>query len=173
MRTLSGAHQRALRSTQHGMEDSTHEMAIKILGVEVLDCDSTRAEQNNRIFQLWYKSSQAEQDPHDPSRQLARDSQPAREPRHTPESTPSDDDSDKNPVAGEIYQAYRKDRKRWVASVVLPAGDLSTIGISGAFSETVLACDIPDCYRSQGKRSSAGHAPSGTERRWPLNDPIP
>jgi hypothetical protein len=73
--------------------------------------------------------------------------------RHIEEST----DNDKfegilNPKPGNIYTTYWKKTKEWLAVVLLPMGDFSTVGIPGSIVSCDLIETLPPCYNKIPKR---------------------
>ncbi|KAH6993088.1 hypothetical protein EDB82DRAFT_474871 [Fusarium venenatum] len=73
--------------------------------------------------------------------------------RHTEEST----DNDKfegilHPKPGNIYTTYWKKTKEWLAVVLLPMGDFSTVGIPGSIVSCDLIETLPSCYNKTPKR---------------------
>ncbi|GKU22561.1 unnamed protein product [Fusarium langsethiae] len=73
--------------------------------------------------------------------------------RHTEEST----DSDKfegilHPKPGNIYATYWKKTKEWLAVVLLPMGDFSTVGIPGSIVSCDLIESLPPCYNKTPKK---------------------
>ncbi|XEV02978.1 hypothetical protein FSHL1_008265 [Fusarium sambucinum] len=84
----------------------------------------------------------------EPSQRILRRSQ-----RHAEEST----DKDKfegilNPKPGNIYTTYWRKTKEWLAVVVLPMGDFSTVGIPGSIVSCDLIETLPSCYDKTPKR---------------------
>ncbi|KAM0304881.1 hypothetical protein ACHAPM_002998 [Fusarium culmorum] len=78
---------------------------------------------------------------------------PRRSNRHTEESAGSDKfEGIVDPKPGNVYATYWKKTKEWLAVVLLPMGDFSTVGIPGSIVSCDLVDSLPSCYRKTSKK---------------------
>jgi hypothetical protein len=163
-----------LHSEQHKHLSKEHNLAIQLLGHLVFDCDAELAEKNNaavrKAFEKGYKPynrntmTKAERlglgaplESESPTKQRPPDQQHGAEQIHHQEQAPSSDAPKQkqiktftgitDPIAGELYLGYwSKDRSKY-GVLVLPWGDLSTVGLGGTLATTnLLAKNVPKCY---------------------------
>uniref|UniRef100_A0A098DG26 Uncharacterized protein n=1 Tax=Gibberella zeae (strain ATCC MYA-4620 / CBS 123657 / FGSC 9075 / NRRL 31084 / PH-1) TaxID=229533 RepID=A0A098DG26_GIBZE len=78
---------------------------------------------------------------------------PRRSNRHTEESAGSSKfEGIVDPKPGNVYATYWKKTKEWLAVVLLPMGDFSTVGIPGSIVSCDLVDSLPPCYRKTSKK---------------------
>lgn len=152
-------------------------IAIRELGIRVMNCNAAKAQQNNVGFATALKNGY----------QVLRGTSPAGSRRYKPrpalrfqlEQSDGDSESDEPPppkpqrskmsfmpscdeitnlVVGELYLGSwhprgAPDKPDWYALVVLPTGDFKKLGISGSISETRLSKYVPVCYKTNDTRT--------------------
>lgn len=142
-------------------------LAIQTIGLRVLDCDTTKAQQNNAVFtqalDAGYKplrpDSSKQLAPSKETCQILSRSQPALRKQEVvgdasglatrAESEENDGEFITHPLEGKPYLGYWHSGSRgqgWYALVVLPLGSFDEIGLHGSFLETELTKSIPACY---------------------------
>ncbi|EKJ77585.1 hypothetical protein FPSE_02083 [Fusarium pseudograminearum CS3096] len=78
---------------------------------------------------------------------------PRRSNRHPEESAGSGKfEGIVDPKPGNVYATYWKKTKEWLAVVLLPMGDFSTVGIPGSIISCDLVDSLPPCYRKTSKK---------------------
>lgn len=162
-----------LGASRHiGSEDHQHlpedyDFAVKILGVQVLNCDLEKANRNNAIYKanpINYRLSRPNPletgESPSPSPERQRSPSPMQddvqdelqdELQEDIQEDIQEDNGITDAVVGEVYRAYWKPSKSWYAAVVLPIGKFESVTLRGSILETGLVKHIPVCYRSDSR----------------------
>lgn len=126
-------------------------VAIRHLGIKVLNCDAERQEMNNEACRrAWYRSLS----PHSrETTELCGEQTQGLEPpaRNTRSGRHRETAAIADPEAGGIYLMYWGHSVAWSAVIVLPRGCLddqsfADIGLPGSLADTSLSDDVPECY---------------------------
>ncbi|KAM7190224.1 hypothetical protein V8F33_009584, partial [Rhypophila sp. PSN 637] len=162
---LAGA-AKHLHSAQHGNLSKERAQAVELLGYNIFDCDENKMQQNNQTvsdaFEKGYKPLNLNQltKAERASLNLPGDTSPtATPPKATPAANVSQRGSTRensqklsmgvtHPAAGELYLAYWPKEKRNYAVLMLPFGELKTVGLEGTLEDTGLLdpSRAPKCY---------------------------
>lgn len=154
---------RHLDSKKHGWMFRGHAVVVKVLGIEVLNCNRERQKTNNDEFKLALEAGyrvyrkpssarargpQPQEQAQEESRQQANITNSRRRNRRATGEAVLD------PVPGKIYLAFWRGLGR-VAVIVLPRGcfgdpSFGEVGLDGsslAEDTDLLEKDVPECYR--------------------------
>lgn len=165
-------------------------IAIRELGVRVLNCDHNKADRNNAAFDAalrqGYKPLKGGSHSGNPSQRRGRQqAQPQPQPQASPGPSPKPSmhgkpfDGVTEPVPGELYLGHWAPRHRWYVVVVLPCGDFRVAGVSGSIYESpLIKSHIPLCYEPRSSKNSRPSfkwakgfekgGPNVTRRKFPV-----
>ncbi|KAH6872057.1 hypothetical protein B0T10DRAFT_499866, partial [Thelonectria olida] len=132
-----------LNGRAHGKLPKDHEMAIKRLGVCVLNCSAKLAEENNRVCLVAYRTG------YDPSKLRTRTKNKTSESIHNGRRPRKKFDGIVDPTPGGIYLGYWSKSREWHAVLVLPGVATEQpidIGFSGTIRDLGLIKQLPPCY---------------------------
>ncbi|KAL6402657.1 hypothetical protein AUP68_14111 [Ilyonectria robusta] len=154
-----------LGGKQHGRMSRKPSVAIKHLGVKVLNCNKILAEKNNvaalEALQKEHKHPTADMVDNEPKGDLIPTSVYKAPARKTQESQgragkalPTDGSSQQvtdvevitEPIPGEFYLAYRKGSTDRCPVLLLPLGHLDNVGVPDAVEILGLIDSVPACY---------------------------
>ncbi|CAG7559870.1 unnamed protein product [Fusarium equiseti] len=150
---------------QHDVADADHDTVIEHFGVEVIECDDEKLEQNNKAAQEAFKKGQNGAD----DCIIVREDLP---PVESPQTTrfkklslpaqrikrrkatrsqlgkgkQEDYDYELELVPGKVYAIYWNETKSWFPALLLPLHDLASIGIHESFLKMGLVRPTPLCY---------------------------
>ena len=149
-----------LRSKDHGGLTADSSTAVQELGISVLNCDASKATQNNAVFSAALSRGYQILKGHSEDSEVVTTLEPPTE--HTLDGHQQDEvsaaqpvqrktrpfDGITDPVVGDLYLGYWPGASAdWYAIIVLPTGDFKTLGISGSIFDTHLGKGhIPVCY---------------------------
>ncbi|CAM1504961.1 Fc.00g105980.m01.CDS01 [Cosmosporella sp. VM-42] len=163
----------------HGRVLRDPAIVIKHLGIEVLGCNEALAEKNNSVavkaFRNGYEhppgtKKAAEAEAQDSQKHGSEDHMPATRSRRHKDSAGIGD-----PIPGEIYLAYRKKSKVFMAVLLLPKDDLDLVGVPSSLELLGLMQNVPECYtynrRSKKLKWREGYEDGGSlvsKREFPV-----
>lgn len=186
-----------LSGADHGRLSREHPLAIKELGIRVLNCDATLAKKNNAAAMAVLskhrnrKGIKITQSSHDKPlhRRSTREKQDqGRSASYVDRGRRSTGPSGRHnrgdfegiidPIVGEIYLGYWPPAKNWMPVIALPAaGSCDEIGLPGMVAnENLFGGTVPSCYRvDELKGEIAGWAdgfedggPEVAQRQFPV-----
>ncbi|KAI9164048.1 hypothetical protein HJFPF1_05683 [Paramyrothecium foliicola] len=168
-------------------ESGAHDDVIRLLGVQVRDCNQELADKNNQAV----RDSLSLDFPFPGSAQSKKSKGKKR--RREDEADLSDgidwandaelphhrnsrrNDGIADPVVGDVYSVYWQGDRRWYAGVVLSAKDRVQLNLPTLYQTGLLDMETPDCYAFDAQHKICGWAsdyedggPRATERLFPI-----
>ncbi|KAM0360017.1 hypothetical protein ACHAP4_003639 [Fusarium culmorum] len=180
----------------HGITATGHDTVIKHFGVEVIECDDAKLEQNNAV---------AEKALQDGTNALAKDAINVTDSANMPKSPQAkrncperpilklksnnsrntmrsnrrkiqnDEDVPLNLVPGNVYIIWWFETQQWFAGLLMPHQNLEAVGIHKPFEQLPIFKTIPACYQYDTSSKSLSWAkdfedggPKASERYYPF-----
>ncbi|KAF4980170.1 hypothetical protein FZEAL_3748 [Fusarium zealandicum] len=146
-----------LASTEHGGLAKWHHLAVKMLGIHVLNCTSQLAEKNNIVARKAFdqglgippgsnpKNRRSRAAPSEPKPAQAKNSRAQMPDGPSTKGNQALVDA-RDPKPGEIYAAFWSDSRDYYPILILPWGGFRAFKWENSLRETGLLDSIPSCY---------------------------
>ncbi|KAB5511599.1 hypothetical protein GE09DRAFT_1067655 [Coniochaeta sp. 2T2.1] len=173
-----------LAGALHGGLSKTHATAVNKLGIQLLNCDSSKAKKNNEILRQALETEAETSKDFLPRSTQKSGKKQTKHSRDANGHQPSPAEAGRplkaapvqvvDPAIGEIYRAYWKSTDTWYAAVLLPTGSFDAVSMSGNLADTGLIKYIPNCYQSNRNQipgwteAFQDGGPRVAERKFPV-----